>query len=151
MRDALDLILSRAPELAVEGEMRADSALSKTIRDREFPDSRLTADANLLVMPNVDAANITYNALRVPPAAASRWAASCSAPPRPVHIMTPSSTVRRIVNMTASPWPWSDAQRRCATVAQPAWCTDDGSSARIAARRSQDRVACRRAGRSRSV
>ena len=59
------MILERAPGLAVEGEMRADSALSKNIRDQEFPESALTEDANLLVMPNIDAANITYNALRV--------------------------------------------------------------------------------------
>jgi len=65
MRDALAIITAKAPELEVEGEMRADSALSKTIRDTEFPDSRLTADANLLIFPSVDAANITYNALRV--------------------------------------------------------------------------------------
>ena len=65
MRDALELILQRMPDLAVEGEMHADAALSTEIRDREFPDSRLVADANLLIMPNIDAANITYNALRV--------------------------------------------------------------------------------------
>src|SRR5262245_10340688 len=57
MREAFALILDQAPDLGVEGEMRADAALSKTIRDQEFPDSRLSEDANLLVMPNVDAAN----------------------------------------------------------------------------------------------
>src|SRR5437899_2567741 len=65
MRDALAIVLAKAPSLAVEGEMRADAALSAAIREAEFPDSRLTTDANLLIMPNVDAANITYNALRV--------------------------------------------------------------------------------------
>src|SRR6185503_6321870 len=54
MRDALAIIIARAPDLEVEGEMRADSALSKTIRDTEFPDSRLTADANLLIFPSDD-------------------------------------------------------------------------------------------------
>ena len=101
MRDALDLILAKAPKLAVEGEMRADSALSKSIRDAEFPDSRLTADANLLIMPNVDAANITYNALRVTAGSGITVGGILLGAARAVHIMTPSSTVRRIVNMTA--------------------------------------------------
>jgi malate dehydrogenase (oxaloacetate-decarboxylating)(NADP+) len=101
MRDALDLILAKAPKLAVEGEMRADSALSKSIRDAEFPDSRLTADANLLIMPNVDAANITYNALRVTAGGGITVGAILLGAAKAVHIMTPSSTVRRIVNMTA--------------------------------------------------
>ena len=101
MRDALALILDRAPDLAVEGEMRADSALSKAIRDNDFPDSRLTADANLLIMPNVDAANITYNALRATAGGGITVGGILLGAAKPVHIMTPSSTVRRIVNMTA--------------------------------------------------
>jgi malate dehydrogenase (oxaloacetate-decarboxylating)(NADP+) len=101
MHDALDLILAKAPKLAVEGEMRADSALSKSIRDAEFPDSRLTADANLLIMPNVDAANITYNALRVTAGSGITVGGILLGAAKAVHIMTPSSTVRRIVNMTA--------------------------------------------------
>jgi malate dehydrogenase (oxaloacetate-decarboxylating)(NADP+) len=101
MRDALALILGRAPDLAVEGEMRADSALSKAIRDNDFPDSRLTTDANLLIMPNVDAANITYNALRATAGGGITVGGILLGVAKPVHIMTPSSTVRRIVNMTA--------------------------------------------------
>ena len=101
MRDALQLILARAPDLPVEGEMRGDSALSKTIRDNEFPDSRLETDANLLVMPNVDAANITYNVLRVTSGHGITVGGILLGAAKPVHIMTPSSTVRRIVNMTA--------------------------------------------------
>ena len=101
MRDALALIVARAPGLAVEGEMRADPALSKTIRDQKFPDSGLAADANLLVMPNVDAANITYNALRVTSGGGITVGGILLGAAKPVHIMTPSSTVRRIVNMTA--------------------------------------------------
>ena len=101
MRDALALILDRAPDLAVEGEMRADSALSKAIRDNDFPDSRLTTDANLLIMPNVDAANITYNALRATAGGGITIGGILLGAAKPVHIMTPSSTVRRIVNMTA--------------------------------------------------
>jgi len=101
MREALALIVERAPGLAVEGEMRADSALSKNIRDLEFPDSALTEDANLLVMPNVDAANITYNALRVTAGGGITVGGILLGAAKAVHIMTPSSTVRRIVNMTA--------------------------------------------------
>ena len=101
MREALDMILSRAPDFAVEGEMHADAALSKAIRDREFPESRLTADANVLIMPNVDAANITYNALRVTAGEGITVGGILLGAAKPVHIMTPSATVRRIVNMTA--------------------------------------------------
>ena len=101
MRDALALVLQRAPDLAVEGEMRADSALSPAVRDNEFPDSRLSTDANLLIMPNVDAANITFNALRVTAGGGITVGGILLGAAKPVHIMTPSSTVRRIVNMTA--------------------------------------------------
>ena len=101
MRDALAIVVSTAPGLAVEGEMHADAALSKAIRDREFPDSRLETDANLLIMPNVDAANITYNALRVVAGGGITVGGILLGAARPAHIMTPSSTVRRIVNMTA--------------------------------------------------
>jgi len=75
--------------------------LAKTIRDQEFPDSCLTEDANLLIMPNVDAANITYNALRVTAGGGITVGGILLGAAKPVHIMTPSSTVRRIVNMTA--------------------------------------------------
>jgi len=101
MRDALEIILAKAPDLAVEGEMRADSALSKAVRDNGFTGSRLTEDANLLIMPNVDAANITYNALRVTGGSGITIGGFLLGAAKPVHIMTPSSTVRRIVNMTA--------------------------------------------------
>jgi len=101
MRTALELIRARAPGLCVEGEMRGDSALSKKVRDTEMPDSRLTSDANLLVMPSVDAANITYNVLRVTAGGGITVGGILLGAARPVHIMTPSSTVRRIVNMTA--------------------------------------------------
>jgi malate dehydrogenase (oxaloacetate-decarboxylating)(NADP+) len=101
MRAALDLLRERAPNLVVEGEMQGDAALSKTIRDTEFPDSRLTSDANLLVMPNIDAANITYNVLRVTAGGGVTVGGILLGAAQAVHIMTPSSTVRRIVNMTA--------------------------------------------------
>ncbi len=101
MRDALQIVFERAPSLAVDGEMRADSALSRGIRNQEFADSRLTADANLLIMPNIDAANITYNALRVTAGGGITVGGILLGAAKPVHLMTPSSTVRRIVNMTA--------------------------------------------------
>jgi malate dehydrogenase (oxaloacetate-decarboxylating)(NADP+) len=101
MRAALELIIERAPDLEIDGEMRADSALSTAIRDNEFPDSRLRSDANLLIMPNVDAANITYNALRVAAGGGVTVGGILLGMARPVHILTPSATVRRIVDMTA--------------------------------------------------
>jgi malate dehydrogenase (oxaloacetate-decarboxylating)(NADP+) len=101
MRQALVLIKARDPQLAVEGEMRGDAALSKTILDREFPDSNLTTEANVLVMPNVDAANISYNLLRIAAGNGITVGGILLGAARPVHILTPSSTVRRIVNMTA--------------------------------------------------
>ena len=115
MRHALELISARAPELAVDGEMRADSALSTAIRANEFPDSRLSADANLLIMPNVDAANITYNALRIAAGGGVTVGGILLGAARPVHIMTPSSTVRRIVDMTAVAAADASAQRSART------------------------------------
>jgi malate dehydrogenase (oxaloacetate-decarboxylating)(NADP+) len=101
MRAALQLIIARAPDLSVEGEMRADSALSAGVRGNEFPDARLTCDANLLIMPNVDAANITYNALRMATGESVIVGGFLLGLAQTVHILTPSSTVRRIVNMAA--------------------------------------------------
>jgi malate dehydrogenase (oxaloacetate-decarboxylating)(NADP+) len=101
MRAALGLIKARDPQLAVEGEMRGDAALSKTILDREFPDSDLTTEANVLVMPNVDAANISYNLLRMAAGNGITVGGILLGAARPVHILAPSATVRRIVNMTA--------------------------------------------------
>ncbi len=101
MRAALEILKQRAPSLAVEGEMQGDAALSKAVRDIEFPDANLPTDANLLVMPNIDAANITYNVLRVTAGGGVTVGGILLGASMPVHIMTPSSTVRRIVNMTA--------------------------------------------------
>jgi malate dehydrogenase (oxaloacetate-decarboxylating)(NADP+) len=101
MRAALALIQERAPELEVEGEMHADAALSKRILDRAMPDSRLTAEANLLIMPNLDAANITFNALKIVAGEGVTVGPILLGAAKPVHILTPTSTVRRLVNMTA--------------------------------------------------
>ncbi|MYN11317.1 NADP-dependent malic enzyme [Pseudoduganella aquatica] len=101
MRAALAIVKEQAPELEVDGEMHGDTALDSKLRQKIMPDSFLTADANLLVMPNIDSANIAYNLLKT--AAGNGIAVGpillgCAAP---VHILTPSATVRRIVNMTA--------------------------------------------------
>jgi malate dehydrogenase (oxaloacetate-decarboxylating)(NADP+) len=101
MREALALVKASDPSLAVEGEMRGDAALSKEILDREFPDSGLQGEANVLVMPNVDAANISYNLLRMAAGGGITVGGILLGAARPVHILTPSATVRRIVNMTA--------------------------------------------------
>ena len=112
MRDALEMIVAQAPDLAVDGEMRADFALSKALRDTEFPDSRLTTDANLLIMPNVDSANITYNALRIIAGGGITVGGILLGAAKSAHIMTPSSTVRRIVNLTAVAVADASAHRR---------------------------------------
>ncbi|HAT30775.1 MAG TPA: NADP-dependent malic enzyme, partial [Janthinobacterium sp.] len=101
MRAALAIIKELAPELEVDGEMHGDTALDSKLRTKIMPGSNLQHDANLLVMPNIDAANIAYNLLKT---AAGNGIAigpillGCA---KPVHILTPSATVRRIVNMTA--------------------------------------------------
>jgi malate dehydrogenase (oxaloacetate-decarboxylating)(NADP+) len=101
MRTALELVLARSPDFPVDGEMQADTALSHAVLENAMPDSPLTHEANLLVMPNVDAANITYNALRVTAGGGITIGAILLGAAQPVHIMTPASTVRRIVNMSA--------------------------------------------------
>ncbi|HEY4163537.1 MAG TPA: NADP-dependent malic enzyme [Dongiaceae bacterium] len=100
MRRALGLVLQRDPELEVEGEMRADSAVNEAIRARLFPSSRLSGKANLLVMPNLDAANIALNLLRHLGQGTSIGPILLGAA-QPAHILSPSLTVRGIVNMTA--------------------------------------------------
>jgi malate dehydrogenase (oxaloacetate-decarboxylating)(NADP+) len=101
MKQALALITQRAPELEVEGEMHGDAALSDEIRHKVFPNSRLKGEANLLVMPTLDAANISFNLLKIASAENVTIGPILLGAARPVHILTPSATVRRIVNMTA--------------------------------------------------
>ncbi|MBI1774985.1 MAG: NADP-dependent malic enzyme [Proteobacteria bacterium] len=100
MREALKLIRERAPELEVEGEMHADAALSEEIRKQVFPNSRLKGVANLLIMPTLDAANITFNALKVLGEGLSVGPMLLGVA-QPAHVLTASVTVRGIVNMTA--------------------------------------------------
>jgi len=101
MRRALELITQRAPELEIEGEMHGDAAISEEIRLRVFPSSRLRGEANLLVMPTLDAANISFNLLKTASGGGVTIGPILLGAARPVHILTPSATVRRIVNMTA--------------------------------------------------
>ena len=90
MRKALALIMQSAPDLAVEGEMRGDAALSKRVLDRVFPDSALSTDTNLLMMPNLDAANIAYNFCVWRPVAGSLSVRSFSGPTsRPTSLRRP--------------------------------------------------------------
>jgi malate dehydrogenase (oxaloacetate-decarboxylating)(NADP+) len=101
MREALSLIQARAPDLEVEGEMRGDAALNKGILDSVFPGSSLSAEANVLVMPNLDAANITFNVLKAVAGQGVTVGPILLGAARPVHVLEPTSTVRRITNMTA--------------------------------------------------
>ena len=101
MSRARELIEQRAPDLEVEGEMHGDSALSEEIRNRVYPDSRLKGQANLLVMPNLDAANISFNLLKMTGGEGLTIGPILLGAAMPVHILTPSTTVRRLVNMTA--------------------------------------------------
>ncbi|HEY5899203.1 MAG TPA: NADP-dependent malic enzyme [Burkholderiales bacterium] len=101
MRAALALVRERAPELAVEGEMHGDAALSEEIRLKVFPHTRLRGEANLLVMPTLDAANISFNLLKTASGSGVTIGPMLLGTARPVHILTPSATVRRIVNMSA--------------------------------------------------
>jgi malate dehydrogenase (oxaloacetate-decarboxylating)(NADP+) len=101
MRAALALIEARAPELEIEGEMHGDAAISEDIRTKVFPRTRLRGEANLLVMPTMDAANISFNLLKTAAGGGVTIGPMLLGAARAVHILTPSATVRRIVNMTA--------------------------------------------------
>ena len=101
MRDTLALLQRQAPWLEVDGEMHGDTALDADYRRTLMPRSALTGEANLLVMPNIDAANISYNLLKTAAGGGIAIGPVLLGAARPVHILTPSATVRRIVNMTA--------------------------------------------------
>ncbi len=120
MREALQLINERAPDLEVEGEMHGDAALSEEIRRRVFPNARLKGPANLLVMPNLDAANISFNLLKNAYIDAVTLGPILLGAAKPVHIITPSATVRRIVNMTALTVVGAQAGEAVEQVCEPA-------------------------------
>jgi malate dehydrogenase (oxaloacetate-decarboxylating)(NADP+) len=100
MREALALIHARAPLLEADGEMHGDAAISQEIRQRIFPNSRLKGSANLLVMPTIDAANIALNLLKTLGDGQSIGPILLGLN-YPAHVLTPSVTVRGLVNMSA--------------------------------------------------
>ncbi|NDY82642.1 NADP-dependent malic enzyme [Orrella sp. NBD-18] len=101
MAQARQLISERAPTLEVDGEMHADSALSESIRMASYPDSTLKGSANLLIAPNLDTGNVTYNLLKMTGSNGVAMGPVLLGAARPVHILTTSATVRRVINMTA--------------------------------------------------
>jgi len=101
MRECLGLIQQSAPWLEVDGEMHGDTALDASYRGQLMPRSTLTGEANLLVLPNIDAANISYNLLKTAAGGGIAIGPVLLGAAKPVHVLTPSATVRRIVNMTA--------------------------------------------------
>ena len=99
MREAVRLLSLRAPELEVEGEMRADTALNEEIRERVFPNSRLSGQPNLLVLPTLDSANIAFNLLKALGEGISVGPILLGA--AAAHVLTPAVTARGLVNMSA--------------------------------------------------
>ncbi len=101
MRRALELLREQAPWLPVDGEMHGDIALDGAARKALMPGSTLEGDANLLVLPDIDSANISYNLLKAAAGGGIAIGPVLLGAAKPVHVLTPSATVRRIVNMTA--------------------------------------------------
>ncbi len=101
MRDTLAIINQKAPELEIDGEMHADAALIESIRQDVMPDSPLKGSANLLIMPNMEAARISYNLLRVTSSDGVTVGPVLMGLSKPVHVLTQIASVRRIVNMVA--------------------------------------------------
>jgi malate dehydrogenase (oxaloacetate-decarboxylating)(NADP+) len=101
MRKVLQLVRERAPELEIDGEMHGDLALHSAQLKKVMPDTTLKSDANLLVLPNIDSANIAYNLLKTTVGSGVAIGPILLGCNKAVHVLTPSATVRRIVNMTA--------------------------------------------------
>ncbi len=101
MREVREILAKRLPDLEVDGEMHGDAALSESIRSRNYPDSTLKGEANLLIMPNLDAANISFNLLKITGGDNVTIGPILLGAAKTVLIATPSSTVRRLVNLTA--------------------------------------------------
>ena len=116
---ALEILRQRSPDLEVDGEMQADTALSQAMRDLVLPSSRLKGEANLLVMPNLDAANIAYTMTMIMADALLIGPILIGAA-KPAHILTPSVTARGIINMTAVSV--AEAQGESQTETQKAIC-----------------------------
>ena len=111
MRDTLALLQTQAPWLEVDGEMHGDLAIDEAARAAIMPNSTLAGNANLLVLPNLDAANIAYNLLKTAAGGNIAIGPVLLGANKPIHILTPSTTVRRIVNMTALTVTDASAQR----------------------------------------
>jgi len=101
MRRALELLLDAEPTLEIDGEMHGDAALSRRVLEQVRPGSRLRGDPNLLVMPSLDAANISFNLLKTAAGGGVTIGPILLGLSRPAHILTPTASVRRIVNMSA--------------------------------------------------
>ncbi|MGB7803660.1 NADP-dependent oxaloacetate-decarboxylating malate dehydrogenase [Buttiauxella sp.] len=101
MRATLEMVRERAPDLEIDGEMHGDAALVESIRNERMPDSPLKGSANILIMPNVEAARISYNLLRVSSSEGVTVGPVLMGVAKPVHVLTPIASVRRIVNMVA--------------------------------------------------
>ena len=101
MRETLAVLRDKAPWMEVDGEMHGDSALDAAVRKATIPDSTLKGEANLLVFPNMESANISYNLLKTAAGGGVTIGPILLGAAAPVHILTPSATVRRVVNMTA--------------------------------------------------
>ncbi len=101
MRETLALVQQKAPWLEIDGEMHGDVAIDSTMRHSQMPNTSLIGDANLLVLPNLDSANIAYNLLKTAAGGNIAIGPVLLGAAKPVHILTASTTVRRIVNMTA--------------------------------------------------
>ena len=101
MRQARDLFAAACPDIECDGEMHGDAALSEDVRRTYLPDSKLTGSANLLVLPNIDAANILFNVVKQAGSRGVTVGPILLGAAAPVHILTPSATVRRVINMTA--------------------------------------------------
>ena len=100
MRRVVELLRERLPRVEIEGEMHADTALNPEVRERLFPNSRLSGVANVFVCPNIDAANIAFNITRVMTDGVVLGPILMGLS-RPAHVLTPAATVRRVFNMTA--------------------------------------------------
>ena len=101
MRKALQILHARHPELEVEGEMHGDAALDAELRTSIFPNARMRDEANLLIFPTLDSANIAFNLLKTAAGEGMTIGPILLGAAKPVHILTPSTTVRRVINMTA--------------------------------------------------
>ncbi|QMV74748.1 NADP-dependent malic enzyme [Comamonas piscis] len=101
MRAARDLFAAANPDIECDGEMHGDTALDESVRERTLIESSLTGEANVLICPNLDAANILFNVLKTTASHGTTIGPILLGSEAPAHVLTPSSTVRRVVNMTA--------------------------------------------------